>query len=158
MVVDRSRARIETRREREMQRERERESCSNVFGVCCGYNGVRRVRLNGLRSQIDSKNIDKRERDWWALNPPGYFRDWHLGVHADSYMWRFLSHRQAFWKCVLFTLKWKIILLFHVEVLLVLLNAWNFCDVRSTWAEVFNAEKYLRCFIVPWLNDFIPCS
>lgn len=22
----------------------------------------------------------------WALNPPGYFPDWHLGVHADSYM------------------------------------------------------------------------
>ncbi len=37
----------------------ERESCSNVFGVRCGYNGVRRVRLNALRSQIDNKNTDK---------------------------------------------------------------------------------------------------
>jgi len=39
--------------------ERERESCSNVFGVRCGYNGVRRVRLNALRSQIDSNNTYK---------------------------------------------------------------------------------------------------
>jgi hypothetical protein len=65
VVVDRSRARTETRREREThrERERERESCSNVFGGRCGYNGVRRVRLNALRSQIDSKNTDERERE-----------------------------------------------------------------------------------------------
>jgi hypothetical protein len=30
-----------------------------VFRVCCGYNGVQRVRLNALRSQIDNKNTDK---------------------------------------------------------------------------------------------------
>jgi len=47
----------------ERERERERESCGNVFGVCCGYNGFRRVPLNALRSQIDSKNTDKRERE-----------------------------------------------------------------------------------------------
>ncbi len=44
-------------------RKRERESCGNVFGVRCGYNGVRRVPLNALRSQIDSKNTGKRERE-----------------------------------------------------------------------------------------------
>jgi len=43
--------------------ERERESCGNVFGVRCGYNGVRRMPLNALRSQIDSKNTDERERE-----------------------------------------------------------------------------------------------
>jgi hypothetical protein len=43
--------------------EKERESCGNVFGVCCGYNGVRRVPLNVLRSQIDNKNTDERERE-----------------------------------------------------------------------------------------------
>ncbi len=37
----------------------ERESCNNVFRVRCGYNGVRRVRLYALRSQIDNKNTDK---------------------------------------------------------------------------------------------------
>ncbi len=46
-------------KKREGDAERERESCSNVFGVRCGYNGVRRVRLNALRSQIDNKNTDK---------------------------------------------------------------------------------------------------
>jgi hypothetical protein len=67
VVVDRSRARTETRRERETQtqtqKKRERESFGNVFGVRCGYNGVRRVPLNALRSQIDSKNTDERERE-----------------------------------------------------------------------------------------------
>jgi hypothetical protein len=51
------------KREGDADTERERESCSNVFAVRCGYNGVRRVRLNALRSQIDSKNTDKRERE-----------------------------------------------------------------------------------------------
>jgi hypothetical protein len=46
-------------REGDADTERERESCSNVFGVRYGYNGVRRVRLNALRSQIDNKNTDK---------------------------------------------------------------------------------------------------
>jgi len=45
--------------ERGRRKQRERESYSNVFGVCCGYNGVRKVRLNALRSQIDSKNTNK---------------------------------------------------------------------------------------------------
>ncbi len=43
--------------ERERERERQRESCSNMFGVRCGYNGVRKVRLNALRSQIDNKTF-----------------------------------------------------------------------------------------------------
>ncbi len=47
------------KREGDADTERERESCSNVFGVRCDYNGVRRVRLNALRSQSDNKNIDK---------------------------------------------------------------------------------------------------
>ncbi len=46
-------------KKREGDVDRERESCSNVFGVHCGYNGVRRVPLNALRSQIDSKNTNK---------------------------------------------------------------------------------------------------
>jgi hypothetical protein len=44
--------------------ERERESCSNMFGVRWNYNGVRRVRLNALRSQINSKNTDKSFAHW----------------------------------------------------------------------------------------------
>ncbi|CAK9206121.1 unnamed protein product [Sphagnum troendelagicum] len=54
-VVDR--ARTETRRERETQRERERESCSNVFGVRCGYNGVRRVRVNALSGDHNAQEF-----------------------------------------------------------------------------------------------------
>jgi hypothetical protein len=50
-------------KKREGDADTERESCSNVFGIRCGYNGVRRVRSNALRSQIDSKNTDKRERE-----------------------------------------------------------------------------------------------
>ncbi len=46
-------------KKREGDVNRQTESCSNVFGVCCGYNGVRRVRLNALRLQINSKNTDK---------------------------------------------------------------------------------------------------
>jgi hypothetical protein len=91
----------------ERERERERESCSNVFGVRCGYNGVRRVRLNALRSQIDNKNTDKRKRDWWALNPPGYFPDWHIGVCAKeskrlvAFITRVPAHIRAHEKIVL---------------------------------------------------------
>ncbi len=44
-------------KKREGNAERERESCSNVFGVRCSYNAVRRVRLNALRSQIDNKTF-----------------------------------------------------------------------------------------------------
>jgi len=46
-------------KKREGDADKERESYNNMFGVRCGYNGVRRVRLNALRSQIDNKNIDK---------------------------------------------------------------------------------------------------
>jgi hypothetical protein len=49
---------------KDKKRERERESCSNVFGVHCDYNGVRRMRLNVLRSQIDSKNTYKSFAHW----------------------------------------------------------------------------------------------
>jgi hypothetical protein len=63
VVVDRSRARRERETQTQTQKERERESCGNVFGVRCGYNGVRRVPLNVLRSQIDSKKTDERERE-----------------------------------------------------------------------------------------------
>jgi hypothetical protein len=35
-----------------------------MFGVRCGYNGVRRVPLNVRRSQIDNKNTEReRERE-----------------------------------------------------------------------------------------------
>jgi hypothetical protein len=68
VVVDRSRARTETRRKRETQTLRERESCSNVFGVHCGYNGVRRVRERERERGV--KNRDKEIELWQRVWSP----------------------------------------------------------------------------------------
>ncbi len=41
-------------KKREGDADTERESCSNVFGVRCDYNGVQRVRLNALATCLES--------------------------------------------------------------------------------------------------------